>query len=164
MVSIFEGDISDTSEEEDIVPSFADKVKSNTIQREDNNADPTSQQRNLTDLEQQTLLPNNVMLDRPCTAFFKTDEFMAANDFFDVVEAEGMPATAVRCFQRSPHGHNLVAFINLLTLLTSLSKQHLYVLPAALFLLTQPVQIHRRLISHYITLRMNYQTRRLKYD
>ena len=50
MVSIFEGDISDASEEEDIVPSFADKVKSNTIQREDNNADPTSQQRNLTDL------------------------------------------------------------------------------------------------------------------
>ena len=82
MASIFGGDISDTSDEEDTVPFFADKVKSNTVQRENNNANPTSQQRNLTDLKQQNFRPNNVMPDRPCTAFFKIDEFMAANDFF----------------------------------------------------------------------------------
>ena len=142
MVSIFEGDISDTSEEEDIVPSFADKVKSNTIQREDNNADPTSQQRNLTDLEQQNFHPNIVMLDQPCTAFFKTDEFMAANDFFDIVEAEGIPATAVRCFQRCPHRHNLVAFINSEMRDKFIETTSLRT-TCCTFLLTQPVQIHR---------------------
>ena len=82
------------------------------------------------------------MLDRPCTAFFKTDEFMAANDFFDIVEAESIPATAVRCFQRSPHGHSLVAFINSEMRDKFIETTSLRT-TCCTFLLTQPVQIHR---------------------
>lgn len=90
------------------VPSYADTVRGN-VQVDD--VLPTME-RELSDFEKEHFHACNVTPDRPCTAFFKSESFIASKDFFDRLEREGFPATSVRCFQRCPNGNNLVTFCN----------------------------------------------------
>ena len=89
------------------VPSDADTVKGNV----QDDVLPTME-RELSDFEKEHFHARNVTPDRPCTAFFKTNSFVASKDFFDLLEREGFPAASVRCFQRCPNGNNLVTFCN----------------------------------------------------
>ena len=51
------------------------------------------------------------MPDRPYTAFFSAPSTaFATKDIFDALLSDGIPASAVRCLQRSPNGNVLITF------------------------------------------------------
>ena len=59
----------------------------------------------LTSFEREHFHTNNVTPDRPCSAFFNiANTDIPTRQIFDALIREGIPATAVRCLQRSPRG------------------------------------------------------------
>ena len=56
--------------------------------------------------------PHNIMPDRPCTAFFFAGSDITSKDIFDGLVHDGIPATSVRCLQRSPNGSVFITFAN----------------------------------------------------
>ena len=65
----------------------------------------------LSDFEKEHFHRNNVMPDRPYTAFFTAPSTaFTTKDIFDALLTDGIPASAVRCLQRSPNGNVLITF------------------------------------------------------
>ena len=65
----------------------------------------------LSDFEKEHFHRENVMPDRPCTAFFTASSTaFTTKDIFDALLTDGIPASAVRCLQRSPNGNVLITF------------------------------------------------------
>ena len=65
----------------------------------------------LLNFEKEHFHRENVMPDRPYTAFFTTptDTYTTKN-IFDTLLRDAIPASAVRCLQRSPNGNVLITF------------------------------------------------------
>lgn len=53
---------------------------------------------------------DNVTPDRPCTAFFKSDNFLTSKDVFEALKTEGFASDHVRCLQRKPSGDIYITF------------------------------------------------------
>ena len=65
----------------------------------------------LSDFEKEHFHRENVMPDRPYTAFFTApSSAFTTKDIFDALLTDGIPASAVRCLQRSPNGNVLITF------------------------------------------------------
>lgn len=65
----------------------------------------------LSEFEKEHFNTENVMQDRPYTAFFSApSSSFTAKDIFDALLTGGIPASAVRCLQRSPNGNALITF------------------------------------------------------
>ena len=65
----------------------------------------------LSEFEKEHFHRENVMPDRPYTAFFNApSSTFSAKDIFDALLTDGIPASAVRCLQRSPNGNVLITF------------------------------------------------------
>lgn len=65
----------------------------------------------LSEVEKEHFNTENVMPDRPYTAFFSApSSSFTAKDIFDALLTGGIPASAVRCLQRSPNGNVLITF------------------------------------------------------
>ena len=65
----------------------------------------------LSEFEKEHFNRENVMPDRPYTAFFNApSSSFTAKDIFDALLTDGIPASAVRCLQRSPNGNVLITF------------------------------------------------------
>ena len=65
----------------------------------------------LSNFEKEHFHRENVMPDRPYTAFFTAPSTaFATKDIFDALLSDGIPASAVRCLQRSPNGNVLITF------------------------------------------------------
>ena len=65
----------------------------------------------LSEFEKEHFNRENVMPDRPYTAFFSApSSSFTAKDIFDALLTDGIPASAVRCLQRSPNGNVLITF------------------------------------------------------
>lgn len=65
----------------------------------------------LSEFEKEHLHCENVMPDRPYTAFFTAPAAsFTTKDIFDALLTDGIPASAVQCLQRSPNGNVLVTF------------------------------------------------------
>ena len=65
----------------------------------------------LSDFEKEHFHRDNVMPDRPYTAFFTApSSAFTTKDIFDALLTDGIPASAVRCLQRSPNGNVLITF------------------------------------------------------
>ena len=65
----------------------------------------------LSAFEKEHFSRENVMPDRPYTAFFSApSSSFTAKDIFDALLTDGIPASAVRCLQRSPNGNVLITF------------------------------------------------------
>ena len=65
----------------------------------------------LSDFEREHFHRENVMLDRPYTEFFTAPSTaFTTKDIFDALLTDGIPASAVRCLQRSPNGNVLITF------------------------------------------------------
>lgn len=65
----------------------------------------------LSEFEKEHFSRENVMPDRPYTAFFSApSSSFTAKDIFDALLTDGIPASAVRCLQRSPNGNVLITF------------------------------------------------------
>ena len=65
----------------------------------------------LSEFEKEHFHRENVMPDRPYTAFFNApSSSFTAKDIFDALLSDGIPASAVRCLQRSPNGNVLITF------------------------------------------------------
>ena len=65
----------------------------------------------LSEVEKEHFNTENVMPDRPYTAFFSApSSSFTAKDIFDALLMGGIPASAVRCLQRSPNGNVLITF------------------------------------------------------
>ena len=65
----------------------------------------------LSDFEKEHFHRENVMPDRPYTAFFTAPSAaFTTKDIFDALLTDGIPASAVRCLQRSPNGNVLITF------------------------------------------------------
>lgn len=79
--------------------------------RENYTAPPTCETL-LTDFERQHLHLANVTLDRPCSAYFKTDTFMLDSEIFDTFLADGFRPEHVRCLQHKPTGEVFLTFHN----------------------------------------------------
>ena len=65
----------------------------------------------LSDFEKEHFHRENVMPDRPYTAFFTAPSAaFTTKDIFDALLTDGIPASAVCCLQRSPNGNVLITF------------------------------------------------------
>ena len=65
----------------------------------------------LSEVEKEHFNTENMMPDRPYTAFFSAlSSSFTAKDIFDALLTGGIPASAVRCLQRSPNGNVLITF------------------------------------------------------
>lgn len=65
----------------------------------------------LSNFEKEHFHRENVMPDRPYTAFFTAPSTaFSTKDIFDALLSDGIPASAVRCLQRSPNGNVLITF------------------------------------------------------
>ena len=65
----------------------------------------------LSEFEKEHFNRENVMPDRPYTAFFNAPSTaFTTKDIFDALLSDGIPASAVRCLQRSPNGRVLITF------------------------------------------------------
>ena len=65
----------------------------------------------LSNFEKEHFHRENVMPDRPYTAFFPAPSTaFATKDILDALLSDGIPASAVRCLQRSPNGIVLITF------------------------------------------------------
>ena len=65
----------------------------------------------LSDFEKEHFHRENVMPDRPYTAFFTAPSTaFTTKDIFDDLLSDGIPASAVRCLQRSPNRNVLITF------------------------------------------------------
>ena len=65
----------------------------------------------LSEFEKEHFSRENVMPDRPYTAFFSAPSAsFSTKDIFDALLTDGIPASAVRCLQRSPNGNVLITF------------------------------------------------------
>ena len=65
----------------------------------------------LSNFEKEHFHRENIMADRPYTAFFLAPSTaFATKDIFDALLSDGIPASAVRCLQRSPNGIVLSTF------------------------------------------------------
>ena len=56
----------------------------------------------ISDFEKEHFHLENVTPERPCSAFFKTDSFMPANEIFDALEADAFRADTGVAFSASP--------------------------------------------------------------
>lgn len=89
----------------------------------------------LSEFEREHFNRENVMPDRPYTAFFNApSSAFSTKDIFDALLTDGIPASAVRCLQRSPNGNVLITF--------ALQKYR------DLFLRRSSFVVHR---AHYVT-------------
>ena len=68
----------------------------------------------LSDFEREHFHRENVMPDRPYTAFFTAPAAsFTTKDIFDSLLTDGVPASAVRCLQRSPNGNVIITFASM---------------------------------------------------
>lgn len=89
----------------------------------------------LSEFEKEHFNTENVMLDRPYTAFFSApSSSFTAKDIFEALLTGGIPASAVHCLQRSPNGNVLITF--------ALQKYHDLFLRRSSFIIRQ---------SHFVT-------------
>ena len=66
----------------------------------------------LTDFERENFDPENVVPERPCSAYFNTREHLSSKDIFEAFRRDGIPADKVRCIQRKFSGEVLATFSN----------------------------------------------------
>ncbi len=66
----------------------------------------------MSSLEETHFHTYNVTPDRPCSAYFKCDSFMSADEVFDSLKTEGFRTEHVRCLQRKPSGEIFITFRN----------------------------------------------------
>ena len=64
----------------------------------------------MTEFEETHFHEYNVTPDRPCSAYFKTDSFMPADDVCDALRKDGFKAEHVQCLQRKPTGEIFLTF------------------------------------------------------
>ena len=65
----------------------------------------------LSNFEKEHFHRENIMPDRPYTAFFSAPSTaFATKDIFDALLSDGIPASAICCLQRSPNGIVLITF------------------------------------------------------
>ena len=65
----------------------------------------------LSEFEKEHFNTENVMPDRPYTAFFSAPSWsFTAKDIFDALLTGGIPASVVSCLQQSPNGNVLITF------------------------------------------------------
>lgn len=65
----------------------------------------------LSDFEREHFHHENGMPDRPLTAFFTAlPAAFSTKDICDALMTDGIPASAVRCLQRSPNGNVMIMF------------------------------------------------------
>lgn len=65
----------------------------------------------LSEFEKEHFNRENVMPDRPYTAFFNAPSTaFTTKEIFDALLSDSIPASAVRCLQRSPNGRVLITF------------------------------------------------------
>ena len=81
------------------------------LPKEDTSEAVSSRPSYLSEFEKEHFHRENVMPDRPYTAFFTAPAAsFTTKDIFDALLTDGIPASAVRCLQRSPNGNVLVTF------------------------------------------------------
>ena len=71
---------------------------------------PALRGKTLSPIEETHFHSYNVTPNRPCSAFFKCDTFMAAGEVFDALKKEGFQTQHIRCLQRKPSGEIFVTF------------------------------------------------------
>ena len=64
----------------------------------------------LTDFERENFNPENVVPERPCSAYFNTREYLSSKDIFEAFRRDGIPVDKVRCIQRKFSGDVLATF------------------------------------------------------
>ena len=98
------------------VQSYSSIVASGTRTQSSQSPPPNSSFRPrklkyLTRFEREHFHTNNVTPDRPCSAFFNiANTDIPTREIFDALIREGIPASAVRCLQRSPRGSVDITF------------------------------------------------------
>lgn len=92
------------------VPTYLAAAKKN-LPEEENVEKVSYRPSYLSDFEKEHFHRENVMPDRPYTAFFTApSSAFTTKDIFDALLTDGIPASAVRCLQRSPNGNVLITF------------------------------------------------------
>ena len=64
----------------------------------------------LTDFERDNFHLENVTPDRPCSAFFRTSQFVSAAEVFKALNNDGFTTNHIRCLQRKPSGEIYVTY------------------------------------------------------
>jgi len=64
----------------------------------------------LTVFEKENFHQYNVTLDRPSSAFFKTDSYMPASEIFEALKKDGFRSEHIRCLQRKPNRDIFLTF------------------------------------------------------
>lgn len=81
------------------------------LPKEDTSEEISSRPSYLSEFEKEHFHRENVMPDRPYTAFFTAPAAsFTTKDIFDALLSDGIPASGVRCLQRSPNGNVLITF------------------------------------------------------
>lgn len=94
-------------------PTYLAAAKKN-LPEEKRVEEVTSRPQYLSNFEKEHFHRQNVMPDRPYTAFFSAPSTaFSTKDIFDALLTDGIPASAVRCLQRSPNGNVLITFASM---------------------------------------------------
>ena len=91
-------------------PTYLAAAKKN-LREEESVEEVSFRPSSLSDFEREHFHRENVMPDRPYTAFFTAPSTaFTTKDIFDALLTDGIPASAVRCLERSPNGNVLITF------------------------------------------------------